>query len=64
MNDSKSHVLTGTNNQRMNKTTESDNESTAAWAGTGHYAPKSNVSIPNSTAVENAKEWVDNGSRL
>lgn len=64
MNNEKSHPLTGAGNQRLNKTSQSDNECTAAWAGTGHYAPHSNVSIPKNSAVEDAKEWVDNGSRL
>lgn len=64
MNNPKSQPLTGRHNQRINKTTQSDNESTAAWAGAERYAPKSNVSIPGSSAVQNAKEWVDNGSRL
>lgn len=64
MNNKKSQPLTGAANQRLDKTSQSDNESTAAWAGTDHYVPKSNVSIPKTSAVENAKEWVDNGSRL
>ncbi len=64
MNNEKSQPLRGEANQRLNKTSASDNESTAAWAGTDHFAPKSNVSIPKIRAVEDAKEWVDNGSRL
>lgn len=64
MNDKKSQPLTGEANQRLSKISRSDNESTAAWAGTDHHAPKSNVSIPKTSAVENAKEWVDNGSKL
>ncbi len=64
MNNQKSHALTGANNQRINKTIKSDNEVTAAWTGGGCHEPKSNVSIPSGSAVENAKEWVDNGSRL
>jgi len=64
MNNKKSQPLTGAANQRLDKISQSDNESTAAWAGTDHHAPNSNVSIPKASAVENAKEWVDNGSRL
>uniref|UniRef100_N2AIX7 DUF3787 domain-containing protein n=1 Tax=Eubacterium plexicaudatum ASF492 TaxID=1235802 RepID=N2AIX7_9FIRM len=64
MNDKKSQPLKGASNQRLDKTSQSDSQSTAAWAGTDHYAQKSNVSIPKTSAVENAKEWVDNGSRL
>lgn len=64
MNNSKSNPLTGASNQRLDKTSQSDSQSTAAWAGTDHHTPKSNVSIPGTSAVEHAKEWVDNGSRL
>ena len=64
MNNQKSRPLTGASNQRLDKTSRSDSQSTAAWAGTDHHAAKSNVSIPDTNAVEHAKEWVDNGSRL
>lgn len=64
MNKQKSQALTGTHNQRINKTSQSDSEATAAWTGEACHAPKSNVTIPSSSAVEHAKEWVDNGSRL
>lgn len=64
MNNQKSHALTGTHNQRINKTFKSDNEAATAWNGAAGHAPKSNVTIPSSSAVEHAKEWVDNGSRL
>ncbi len=56
--------LTGADNKRLDKVSQSDSESTAAWAGTDYYAPKSYVSVPKTSAVEDAKEWVDNGSRL
>ncbi len=61
---SKSHALTGTHNQRILATARTDNESTAAWAGKGCLAPKTNVTIPSASAVEHAKEWVDDGSKL
>lgn len=64
MNHDKSQPLTGKDNQRINKISKSDNESTAAWAGTDHKEAHSKVSIPSTNAVLNAKEWVDNGSRL
>ena len=64
MNDAKSRALNGASNQRINKVRTSDNESTAAWTGTDHNTKNANVSIPKSSAVTNAKEWVDNGSRL
>ena len=52
----KSKPLTGADNKRLDKVSQSDSESTAA--------PKSYVSVPKTSAVEDAKEWVDNGSRL
>lgn len=64
MNNPKSHALTGMRNERISKTTPSDHASTAAWTEADSHAPKSNVTIPGSAAVENAKEWVDNGSML
>ena len=64
MNNPKSQALTGVHNNRINKTEKSDNESTAAWTGTGHYTKDANVAIPSSQAVQNAKDWVDTGSRL
>lgn len=64
MNDPKSQALTGVNNNRINKTTKSDSESTLAWTGANHYTKDANVPIPSSQAVQNAKDWVDNGSRL
>ncbi len=64
MNNPKSQPLTGEHNNRLTKKTQSDSQSTAAWTGTDHHAPKSNVSIPDTSAVEYAKEWTDNGSRL
>ena len=60
----KSKPLTGADNKRLDKVSQSDSESTAAWAGTDYYAPKSYVSVPKTSAGEDAKEWVDNGSRL
>lgn len=64
MNNQKSKPLTGAHNQRIDKTVLSAKESTAAWTGADHHTPKSNVVIPSSSAVHNAKEWVDDGSKL
>lgn len=66
-NQEKSRALTGADNKRMNKTSQSDSQVTAAWAQTGQNAFISNPNLnpnPDSQAVRNAKEWVDNGSRL
>lgn len=64
MNNQKSKPLTGAHNQRINKMTQSGNEATAAWTGAERHTSKSNVTIPGSSAVHNAKEWVDDGSKL
>lgn len=37
---------------------------TAPICETDHRIPVSRVSIPSDDAVEDAKDWVDNGSRL
>lgn len=34
------------------------------WAGTKELKENSNVSIPSLNNVEEAKDWVDNGSKL
>ena len=60
----KSRPLTGRDNKRLSKTSQSDSQATAAWMGTREHAGESGVSIPGRGAVEHAKEWVDNGSRL
>lgn len=60
----KSQPLSGTHNQRINKTVQTDNTATAAWTKESRMTQKANVSIPDTSAVEHAKEWVDNGSRL
>ncbi len=51
-------------NKRINKKYRLESEETAAWTNAVSKAPKTNVSIPSNDAVDNAKDWVDNGSRL
>lgn len=60
----KSKALHGENNARLAKINEKDSERTAAWAEERKAKEKSNVPIPGELSVTNAKEWVDNGSRL
>ncbi|MDU6115086.1 MAG: DUF3787 domain-containing protein [Paeniclostridium sordellii] len=60
----KSKALSGKNNKRLKAHRPMTNEANAAWAGTEHLKKESNVSIPPLTNVEEAKDWVDNGSRL
>ncbi|MDB8791514.1 DUF3787 domain-containing protein, partial [Romboutsia sp. 1001216sp1] len=54
----------GENNKRLKSNRPTNQESTAAWANTQELQEVTNVSIPSLNNVENAKEWVDNGSRL
>ena len=60
----KSNALKGQNNKRLNNVDEIHNEATAAWSDNYEVAPKTHVSTPSTDAVINAKEWVDNGSKL
>ena len=48
----------------INRTKPTNSEATAAWCNANKKEPETNVSIPNEQSVINAKEWVDNGSRL
>jgi hypothetical protein len=56
--------LDGHNNKRLTSSKPVDNEGTAAWANEKNKQKNSNVSIPSVDNVINAKEWVDNGSKL
>lgn len=64
MNNEKCRALSGENNKRLKSNRPTNQESTAAWADTQELQQVTNVSIPSLENVENAKEWVDNGSRL
>jgi hypothetical protein len=50
-----------TKQERKNVAIES--HQTAAWANTEKVEPASNVSIPNSNEVRNAKDWVDSNEK-
>lgn len=56
--------LCGLDNKRLDQSDPTNNEGTAAWANVAKLQKQSNVSIPSDENVKNAKEWVDNGSRL
>jgi hypothetical protein len=60
----KQNQLHGENNKRANTSKPITNESTAAWCDSDKVLRDSGVAIPSEQGVENAKEWVDNGSRL
>ncbi len=56
--------LSGKNNIRLKETTPVNSEYTAAWADVDNIMSESQVTQPSLEDVINAKEWVDNGSKL
>lgn len=58
------NVLSGENNNRLNKTSPTNKEVTAAWANIEKIQDVSQVTIPSEYEVGKAKNWVDNGSQL
>lgn len=64
MHNEKTKALSGANNKRLKKYRPTNNESTAAWADIDKIKPDSKVTIPSLDNVVEAKDWVDNGSRL
>lgn len=56
--------LCGMNNSRLKNEKPTNKEGTAAWTDSEHHDSDTNVNIPSENNVENAKQWVDNGSRL
>ena len=60
----KINMTNRSNNARLNSTTPVKREDTAAWADIDSVLPHSKVSVPSDENVLNAKEWVDNGSKL
>lgn len=64
MQSKKAMPLSGENNKRLNKYRPTNRAYTAAWSETDKLQPESKVSTPSLENVIDAKEWVDNGSRL
>lgn len=64
MKSKKSVALNGSNNKRLKTYRPTNNASTAAWSDIDKLEPESKVSIPSLNSVLEAKDWVDNGSRL
>lgn len=60
----KSKALNGKSNRRLNLKNSVDRNTNAAWADIEKLRPITNVSVPSLENVKNAKEWVDNGSKL
>lgn len=57
-------ALSGKNNERLKTHKQQNNQINAAWANIESLKLQSNVSIPSMDAVEEAKDWVDDGSKL
>lgn len=64
MKTNRENVLTGSHNKRLNNTDTMHNEGTAAWADTHQVMARTAVSIPSVDNTINAKDWVDDGSKL
>lgn len=64
MHNDKTKALSGVNNEKLKKYRPTNSESTAAWADVDKEMPNSKVTIPSLENVIEAKDWVDNGSRL
>ncbi|RDY24573.1 DUF3787 domain-containing protein [Romboutsia maritimum] len=64
MRNKKAQPLSGKNNKRLKKGVPTNNEKTAAWADIDKLQPESKVSVPSLENVVEAKDWVDNGSKL
>ncbi|MEG1311867.1 MAG: DUF3787 domain-containing protein [Romboutsia sp.] len=64
MQNDKGKALSGTNNKRLKKYRPTNSEETAAWADIDKLQPNTKVNIPSLENVIEAKDWVDNGSRL
>ncbi len=62
-NKNKQEQLSGKNNQRLHSTTPVNSEYTSALANKEGEYSDTNVAIPSLQSVEEAKDWVDNGSR-
>ncbi|MGL4343590.1 MAG: CDIF630_02480 family spore surface protein [Cellulosilyticaceae bacterium] len=64
MKKTQDNVLTGSHNKRLNNTECVHQENTAAWADEKEILPNSDVAIPSLDNTQNAKDWVDDGSKL
>lgn len=54
----------GKDNKRLKTTTPTNNEGTAAWQNSETNYKVDNVNKPSIERVIDAKEWVDDGSKL
>lgn len=56
--------LTGKDNARLRSSKPIQSEYTAGWQDIKRYAPHAKVPIPTQNGIEEAKDYVDNVSRL
>jgi hypothetical protein len=56
--------LTGKDNARLRAYKSKQSEATAGWQDIERYTPHARVPIPTKIGVEEAKDYVDNVSRL
>ena len=59
-----SRQLSGKRNARLYSSVPVENNYTAAWTDPGYIYPETNVTAPSEEMTEEAKDWVDNGSKL
>lgn len=64
MNDPKAKAVNGENNKRLYSEDPIKNEGTAAWTNTLRTTEDANVPIPDEDSVVEAREWVNDGSKL
>ena len=65
MQSKKTQPLSGEHNKRLKSYRPTNNQGTAAWSNIENLRNDgSKVPIPSLNNVEEAKDWVDNGSRL
>ncbi len=58
------NAFQGRNNKRLNTCNPTNNEGTAAWANSDELYDVELVNKPSIDKVIDAKDWVDNGSKL
>lgn len=56
--------LQGKNNKRLKSCEPTNCECTAAWQNQDRHFKVDNVNKPSLNSIIDAKDWVDNGSRL
>jgi hypothetical protein len=60
----KQKALKGDHNKRLRSKDSIGSEATAAWQDIDHVEGDGNVGIPSLKSVQDAKDWVDDGSKL